>query len=96
MLLGTKRARDLFVSELERVRTEFRFKLAGYVVMPNHVHLLISEPARSTISTALKKLKQRVSRKMRKRRGPSEVGEASEGLAVERLVGIPEGREGVD
>jgi putative transposase len=69
-LLGIKRARNLFVKELAQVRAEFRFKLAGYVVMPNHVHLLMSEPARAMISMALKMLKQRVSRKMRKRRGP--------------------------
>jgi len=34
--------------------------------MPNHVHLLISEPKKGTPSTVLQMLKQRVSRKMRK------------------------------
>jgi putative transposase len=85
-LLGTKRARNLFVSELARVRAEFRFKLAGYVVMPNHVHLLMGEPAKATISTALKMLKQRVSRKMRKRRGPEgQLEFAFEGAGEELL-----------
>ncbi|HXL20843.1 MAG TPA: transposase [Candidatus Dormibacteraeota bacterium] len=68
MLLGTKRARNLFVSELARVRLEYGFRLTGYVVMPNHVHVLMSEPAKGTVSTALQMLKQRVSRKMRKRK----------------------------
>jgi putative transposase len=36
--------------------------------MPNHVHLLISEPKKGTPSTVLQMLKQRVSRKMRKGR----------------------------
>jgi len=67
-LLGTKRARNLFVKELAQVRRERGFRLAGYVVMPNHVHLLMSEPAKGTVSTALQMLKQRVSRKMRKRK----------------------------
>ncbi len=37
-------------------------KLVGYVVMPEHVHLLISEPLVGTPSTAMQMLKQRVSR----------------------------------
>jgi len=36
--------------------------------MPEHVHLLMSEPPRGTPSTVLQKLKLRVARKMRKRR----------------------------
>ncbi len=67
-LLKTARARDLFVRELGKVRDEMGFRLVGYVVMPEHVHLLISEPKRGTPSTALHKLKLQVSRKMRKRR----------------------------
>ncbi len=67
-LLKTVRARDLFVQELGRVRDEMGFRLVGYVVMPEHVHLLISEPKQGTPSTVLHKLKLQVSRKMRKRR----------------------------
>jgi len=33
-------ARALLVRELARVRREFHFLLVGYVVMPEHVHLL--------------------------------------------------------
>jgi putative transposase len=65
-LLGTADARNLFVEELARVRQEYEFSLIGYVVMPNHVHLLLSEPAKGTPSTVLQMLKQRVSRKMRR------------------------------
>ncbi len=35
--------------------------------MPNHVHLLISEPARGTPSTVMQVLKQRVSRRLRRK-----------------------------
>ncbi|HXY03301.1 MAG TPA: transposase, partial [Terriglobales bacterium] len=59
-------ARALVVRELARVRREYGFLLVGYVVMPEHVHVLMSEPARGTPSTVLQMLKQRVSRKMRK------------------------------
>ena len=70
-LLGTIRARNLFVKELGRVRREYGFLLVGYVVMPNHVHVLIGEPKKGTPSTVLQMLKQRVSRKMRKKRRPT-------------------------
>jgi putative transposase len=46
-LLKTMRARDLFVKELGRVRDATGFRLIGYVVMPEHVHLLISESRRA-------------------------------------------------
>jgi putative transposase len=65
--LGSRDAKNQFVEELARVRREYGFRLIGYVVMPNHVHLLISEPKKATPSIVLQMLKQRVSRKMRKR-----------------------------
>ncbi len=67
-LLKTARARDVFVKELGKVRDQMGFQLLGYVVMPEHVHLLLSEPERGTPSTVLQKLKLRVARKMRKRK----------------------------
>ena len=70
-LLGTVRARNLFVKELGRVRREYGFLLTGYVVMPNHVHLPISQPKKGTPSTVLQMLKQRVSRRTRKNRCPT-------------------------
>lgn len=42
--LGTAAARSLFEDALERVRRRYRFVVAGFVVMPEHVHLLIGEP----------------------------------------------------
>jgi putative transposase len=71
-LLKTARARDTFVRELARVRDELAFELLGYVVMPEHVHLLVSESPRGTPSSVLQKLKLRVARRLgkRKRRPP--------------------------
>ena len=66
-LLRSPKARSVFLQALDRVRNEYAFKLVGYVVMPEHVHLLISEPARGTPSTVLKMLKQRVSRSLRRK-----------------------------
>jgi putative transposase len=63
-LLRTARARNLFVHALWKWE-RYGFRLVGYVVMPEHVHLLISEPAKVTPSVVLKALKQRVSRDLR-------------------------------
>jgi len=65
-LLGTVRARHVFVQALGQIRERYKFLLVGYVVMPNHVHLLISEPPKGTPSLVLKVLKQRVSRDLRR------------------------------
>jgi REP element-mobilizing transposase RayT len=43
----------LFVKILGEVRDRHGFALAGYVVMPEHIHLLISEPAKGTPSTVM-------------------------------------------
>ena len=67
-LLKTVRARNGFVKELARIRDEMGFHLIGYVVMPEHVHLLISEPKQGTPSTVLQKPKLRVARNLRRRR----------------------------
>ncbi len=48
---------DLFLQILERVRRRYRLVVVGYVVMPEHVHLLLSEPQRETLSTAIQALK---------------------------------------
>jgi putative transposase len=64
-LLGTASARNTFERELERARTWYGFYVTGYVVMPEHVHLLISEPGRGKLSVAIQMLKQIVSRKLR-------------------------------
>jgi len=60
-LLGTVAARDCFVRILNEVRNRYAFRLIGYVVMPEHVHLLISESGIANPSKAVQVLKQRVS-----------------------------------
>lgn len=64
-LLRTVAARNLFVRILGEARARYEFAIVGYVVMPEHVHLLISEPSIGTPSTVLQVLKQRISREVR-------------------------------
>src|ERR1035437_10641379 len=51
--LSTVAAMELFEDALERVRLRYHFVVAGYVVMPEHVHLLINEPGRGLLSRAV-------------------------------------------
>jgi putative transposase len=74
--LGNARRRDCFLKVLEEVRQRYRFVVVGYVVMPEHVHLLIGEPETGTPSTVMQVLKQRFARQvlqqLRQRRGPQQ------------------------
>jgi putative transposase len=71
-LLRSIRARNAFVQILGETRDRYGFSLVGYVVMPEHIHLLISEPTKGTPSTVIQVLKQRVSRRLRrKKRNPA-------------------------
>jgi len=56
--LSTPSARCIFELTLERTRVWYGFFVTGYVVMPEHVHLLISEPERGALASALQMLKQ--------------------------------------
>src|SRR5450755_136067 len=47
-LFGSARSRNLFVRVLGQVRDRYGFALVGYVVMPEHIHLLIGEPVTGT------------------------------------------------
>jgi len=48
---------DLFPECLERMRRRFDMCVYGYVVMPEHVHLLLSEPEKGTLADAIHYLK---------------------------------------
>ena len=60
--LSTASARDLFERTLEQTRRRYIFHVFGYVVMPEHVHLLVSEPKRGTLDLAIQALKSSVSK----------------------------------
>lgn len=60
--LSVARAQETFEHSLERTRRAYQFCVAGYVVMPEHVHLLVTEPESHPLATALQALKQSVSR----------------------------------
>jgi putative transposase len=62
--LATPRASAVFEHALEQTRLTYAFGIIGYVVMPEHVHLLVGEPETAPLATAVQALKQSVSRRL--------------------------------
>jgi putative transposase len=62
--LSSGHACATFVLALERVRRDYGLCVYGYVVMPEHVHLLLNEPEKNTFAQAIKSLKQGVARRL--------------------------------
>jgi putative transposase len=66
---------DLFVHVLEAMRRRFQMRVYGYVVMPEHVRLLISEPPPATpLAEAIHYLKLSFAKRMRSLRTPCQPG----------------------
>jgi putative transposase len=65
--LGTAASRDCFVRTLEQIRRRYVFHVFGYVVMPERVHLLVSEPKRATLARAVQALKTAVSKQSKQK-----------------------------
>jgi putative transposase len=67
--LATPSARDIFEDSLELTRQRYQFQILGYVLMPEHVHLLTSEPLDPAIplSKALQSVKLSVSKRLTQR-----------------------------
>jgi putative transposase len=62
--METPETRELFEEALERIRRRNDFQVIGYVVMPEHVHLLVREPGRGSLATAIQAVKLSVVRRM--------------------------------
>ena len=56
---------DLFPRCLEDMRRRFGMRIYGYVVMPEHVHLLLSEPDQGTLADAIHYLKLSFAKRLR-------------------------------
>ena len=65
---------DLLVLCLENMRRRFALCIYGYVVMPEHVHLLVSEPEQATLAEAMHFLKLSFAKRLRSSRGALESG----------------------
>jgi putative transposase len=63
--LNSSAPRSLFEEALERTRSKYGFLVIGYVVMPEHIHLLITEPAGVPLAKALMALKISTSKRLK-------------------------------
>jgi putative transposase len=68
-LLEAPGARETVEAVLEQTRARHQARVCAYVLMPEHIHLLINEPPRILVAQFLKAVKQITSRKLR---GPRE------------------------
>ncbi len=93
--LDTPERRDLFLSILEEARQKYCFVVHGYVVMPEHFHLLITEPEVGDPSVVMKVLKERFTKKLRAKRVEDEgaplIAEGAPLIAPFAMSGIPRG-----
>ena len=69
-LLNAPRFRVLFEKVLEQTRRSYGFYVVGYIVMPEHVHMLVSEPERGTLAIVIQSLKQAVARRSQRTASP--------------------------
>ena len=67
---STPDACTTFLQSLESARRRFQFYVFGYVIMPEHVHLLLSEPEHQTLAYVLQVVKQMTARKLALSREP--------------------------
>jgi putative transposase len=63
--LQTEEAKHTLQQILEQTRKQQGLRIAAYVLMPEHVHLLTNEPTTGTLATFLQILKQQASRQLK-------------------------------
>lgn len=68
-LLGSPWRRDLFLQVLEEVRQRYSFVVVAYVAMPEHFHLLVSEPQNRDPSVVIQAVKIGFARRVINRDG---------------------------
>ena len=66
--LADDHSRIVFEQTLETIRTRHQFFLFGYVLMPEHVHLLLTEPRLHSLATTLSVLKGETSKLLKRER----------------------------
>jgi putative transposase len=63
--LNTPKSKEVVEDMLETLSTRHDFAILGYVLMPEHVHLLMTEPKTDTVASTLRVLKGETSKLLR-------------------------------
>lgn len=56
-------AKEILIQELDRARAKYGFKILGYVLMPDHVHLVLFPPERMKLGLVIREIKSRSARR---------------------------------
>ncbi|MCX5690472.1 MAG: transposase [Planctomycetota bacterium] len=67
-LLANPKIADLFVESMAQARSRHGFRLYGWVVMPEHIHMLAAGTDDATLESALESLKKSVATRVIRRR----------------------------
>jgi len=62
-IFNNDRVCKLFIKVIKECRVRYKFKLYGYVIIPDHAHLLIEPNDRNTISDVMRHIKGRFARR---------------------------------
>jgi len=65
--LATPASRELVEEALARTQKRYKFLVFGYVVMPEHIHVLLGEPSIGTIADVMKSWKLSVTLRQKQR-----------------------------
>jgi putative transposase len=63
--LNSDHARTVFLETLEHLRKRHQVLVFGYVLMPEHVHLLLAEPKKTTLANFFRALKTQTSKQLK-------------------------------
>lgn len=63
-LFKTDTVKNIFLHQLDTLRTKYMFKIYGYVIMPNHVHLVLLLPDEIAVSKIIGELKSLTGREI--------------------------------
>jgi len=61
-LLSDISAKKILVSQINNAREKYRFKIFGYVIMPDHVHLVIYPPEGMKLGLVMREIKSKTAR----------------------------------
>jgi putative transposase len=64
--LGRAEERDQCLRILRETAEKYQARLRGFVIMPEHIHLILGEPEAGSIATVMQVVKQRSSKMIRK------------------------------
>ena len=72
--LSDDSAKQIFLEELDRTRTKHGFKLLGYVIMPEHVHLVLHPPDGMPLGSVVREMKSCSAKRLFQFEGPPQPG----------------------